>query len=371
MKSIFRRAAFRILNLSIVKEYYRQNAVFIFAVLMFSFGFLRSMEHITIIKMALKLPSLLALTFLIWALHALKVILFSLRMFESRNNEFLYHIRLFSPAKRFLAFGLMQFNLIQLTFLYALWMIKIGIEEKQFSSVLAIIFFNILLIISGIIAYEFRIKRPNAVSVTTKPVQSFLAKFRTPSYLFFIRYLFSKQPILLLSTKLFSCLVLVGICNLYPTDAYDERLLALGGLFAAAAHTVFCQHYFSFENQYLSFSRNLPLVHQQRLSSYLFAYSILLLPETIILVRNLPDGVSYIFALQLIVFILSMIFLNHHTQYINGISNDAFMQRLFFAGILFFLLIMFKIPVILMALVNFSTAIFVFQKYYYESQSES
>lgn len=364
------KGIFRILNLSIVKEYYRQNAVFIFAVLMFSFGFLRSMEHITIIKMALKLPSLLALTFLIWTLHATKVILFSLRMFESRSHEFLYHIRLFSPMKRFLAFGLMQFNLIQLSFLYSLWMIKIGIEEKQIMPVLAIIICNILLIFAGIIAYEFRIKRPNSVSVTSKPIQSFLAKFRTPSYLFFIRYLFSKQPVLLLLTKVFSCFVLVGVCNLYPTDAYDERLLALGGLFAAAAHTVFCQQYFDFEDQHLSFSRNLPLVHQQRLLTYFLSYALLLLPEIIILARNLPDGVSYIFALELIIFILSMIFLNHHTQYINGISNDAFMQRLFFAGILFLLLIMFKIPVILMALVNFSIATFVFQKYYYESQAD-
>jgi hypothetical protein len=362
---------FRILNLTIVKEYYRQNTVFIFAILMFSFGFLRSQEHITIIKMALKLPYLLALTFLVWALHTLKVILFSLRMFESKTNEFLYNIRLFSPIKRFLAFGMMQFSLIQLTFLYSLWMIKIGLEEKYYWQTLAIILYNILLILLGIVFYEYRIKRPNAINITKKPIQNFLAKFRTPSYLFFIRYLFSKQPVLLLLTKLFSCFVLVGICNLYPTDAYDERLLALGGLFAAAGHTVFCQQFFDFENHYLAILRNLPINYKERIVNYLASYSILLVPEIIILARNLPNGVNYIFALALIIFILSMIILNHHVQFINGISDDTFMQRLFFAGILFLLLIMFKIPVILMALINFSIAIFVFYKHYYESQSEN
>ena len=44
----------RILSLTITKEYYRQNAVFIFAVMMFSFGFLRAEEHKTIIKSAFK-----------------------------------------------------------------------------------------------------------------------------------------------------------------------------------------------------------------------------------------------------------------------------------------------------------------------------
>lgn len=364
MKSIF-----RILNLTIVKEYYRQNVVFIFAILMFSFGFLRSEEHKTIIKSALNLPSLLGLIFLVWALHAVKVILFTLRMFESRNNEFLYNIRLFSPMKRFLAFGMMQFNLILLTLLYSLWMIKIGIEEKQTWAVLSIALCNILLILIGIVFYENRIKRPNAVSITAKPVQNFLAKFRTSSYLFFIRYLFSKQPVLLLLTKLFTCFILVGICNLYPTDAYDERLLALGGLFVAAGHTVICQQFLYYENLYLAFIRNLPLSSKQRLLSYFYTYLLLLIPEFIVLLRNLPTDVSYFYALQLMIFILSMIYFNHHAQYINSISNDAFMQRLFFSGILFLLLIMFKIPVILMGLVNFSLAIFVFQKYYYESHS--
>ncbi len=365
MKSII-----KILNLTIVKEYYRQNIFFILVIVLLAFGFMSSLEHITLIKMALKLPSLLMLTFVIWALHAVKIILFTLRIFETKSNEFLYNIRLFPPVKRFLAFGMMQTSLLQLTLLYSLWMIKIGIEEKQYLPVLAIVLCNIVLILAGIIAYEYRLKRPNVVSFTRKPVENFLGRFRTPSYLFYVRYLFAKQPVLLLMTKFFCCLILVGMCNLYPTDDYDERLLALAGLFVAAGHTVFCQQYLSFENQHLSFTRNLPIAHKQRILSYFLTYSLLLLPEFIILLRNLPDGVSYFFALELIIFILSMIFMNHHLQYINGISNDTFMQRLFFAGILFLLLIMFKIPVILMALINFSIAIFVFQKHYYESQSD-
>jgi hypothetical protein len=362
------KSLFRIFNLTIIKEYYRQNAVFIFAVMMFAFGFLRAIEHITFIKNALKLPSLLGFVFVAWALHGLKVILFTLRMLASKQNEFLYHARLFPPYKRFLAFCVLQLSLIQLTFLYSLAMLKFGIEEKRWFSIGYIIAFNTFLIIVGALIYEYRIQRPNAEQIRSKPIQQFIARFRTPAYLFFVRYLFSKQPVLLLLTKLFCCLVLMGICNLYPTDDYDERLLALGGLFVAAGHTVFCQQYFIFENKFLLISKNLPLSYGQRLSHYLLAYLILLLPEVIVLTRNLPDNVSYIFMVLLMIFILSMIFLNHHVQYINNISHDAFMQRLFFTGILFLVLIMFKIPVILMALVNFSIAAFVFRKHYYLSE---
>lgn len=362
------KSLFRIFNLTIIKEYYRQNAVFIFAVMMFAFGFLRAIEHITFIKNVLKYPSLLGLVFVAWALHGLKVTLFTLRLLEAKQNEFLYHARLFPPLKRFLVLCLLQFSLIQLTFLYALAMIKFGIEDKQWLAVGYIIVFNIALLIIGAFIYEYRIQRPNSEQVRSKPIQQFIARFRTPGYLFFIRYLFSKQPVLLLLTKLFSCLVLMGVCNLYLTDDYDERLLTLGGLFVAAGHTVFCQQYFLFENKFLLITKNLPLNYIQRLLNYLLAYSILLLPEIIVLARNLPADVSFVYMGILVIFILSMIFLNHHVQYINNISHDAFMQRLFFTGILFLVLIMFKIPVILMALINFSIAAFVFKKHYYLSE---
>jgi hypothetical protein len=362
------KSLYRIFNLTIIKEYYRQNAVFIFAVMMFAFGFLRAIEHITFIKNALKLPSLLGFVFAAWVLHGVKVTLFTLRLLEAKQNEFLYHTRLFSPLKRFRAFCLLQFSLIQLTFLYSLAMIKFGIEDKRWFEVGYIIAFNIALVVVGALVYEYRIQRPNSEQVRSKPIQKFIASFQTPAYLFFVRYLFAKQPVLLLLTKLFCCLVLMGICNLYPTDDYDERLLALGGLLVAAGHTVFCQQYFIFENKFFLISKNLPLNYSQRLLHYGLAYLILLLPEIIVLARNLPGNVSYLYMGFLMIFILSMIFLNHHVQYINNISHDAFMQRLFFTGILFLLLIMFKIPVILMALVNFSIAAFVFRKHYFISE---
>lgn len=362
------KTLFSIFNETIIKEYYRQNAVFLFAVLMFAFGFLRAIEHITIIRSALMHPSLLALVFAIWALHAVKVTLFTLRLLESKQNEFLYHARLFPAIKRFGTFCLVQLSLIQLTFLYALAMIKFGIDEQNWLAVVYILLFNMLIVFLGATIYEYRIQRPNAEQVRSKPIQKFFAEFRTPAYLFFVRYLFAKQPVLLLLTKLFGCLILMGMCNLYPTDDYDERLLSLGGLFVAAGHTVICQQYFTFENRFLLIVKNLPLTYIKRLVSFTIAYAILLLPETIVLVRNLPDGVNYGFAGMVLVFVWSMVFLNHHVQYINGISYDAFMQRLFFTGILFLLLIMFKVPVIVITLVNIFIAILVFRKHYFKSE---
>lgn len=362
------KSLFRIFNLTIIREYYRQNTVFIFAVMMFAFGFLRAIEHITFIRNALRYPSILGAVFIAWALHGLKVTLFTLRQLEARQNEFLYHARLFPKFKRFLAFCLLQLSLIQLTFLYSLGMLKFAIEDSRWLEGGCIMACNAALIIIGAFVYEYKIGRPNSAQIKSRPIRQFMARFRTPAYLFFIRYLFSKQPVLLLITKLFCCLVLIGVCNLYPTDDYDERLLALSGLLVAAGHTVFCQQYFIFENRFLLIARNLPLSSTYRLLIYSAAYFSLLLPEIIVLARNLPAGVDYTYMIFLIMFILSLIFLNHHVQYINNVSHDAFMQRLFFTGILFLLLIMFKIPVFLMAIINFSIATYVFKKHFFLSE---
>jgi len=54
-------------------------------------------------------------------------------------------------------------------------MIKIGIEQNKIIETSAIIGFNFLLIIAGIIIYEYRIKHPNIVRVSPKPIKNFLA----------------------------------------------------------------------------------------------------------------------------------------------------------------------------------------------------
>ena len=362
------KSLLNIFNKSIVAEYYRQNMVFIFVLMLFCFGFLRAIEHITIIKLILRLPALMLFTFIVWAVYALKVSLFNLRLLESKQFEFLYQARLFPLAKRMAVFCLVMFNLLQLTFLYSLAMIKIGIDEKRYGPVGLIVLINLVLIISGALVMEYRIRRPNPEKLLPRTFQSVFSKFRTPSYLFFVRYLSARQPVLLLITKLFSMAVLLGFCYLYPTDDYDERFLAIAVLLVGASHIVFNQKYFQFEHLHLGLLRNLPLGFGKRYSGYLITYAVLLIPELLVLIKNLPGEVSYVFMIQLLIFIMSIILLMHHLHYINGISKDAFMQRLFFGGIGLFLLIMFKIPLLVLSGALLLAGGMVFRKHFYLSE---
>ncbi len=354
----------KILYLTIVKEYYRQNAVFIFAVLMFAIGFLRGNEHLAIINEALRSPFVLSCIFLIWILYAVKVTLFTLRFLSQRSSEFLYHLRLFPTSKRILAFMNLQFSLVQLVFTYAVLMTGKGILEKTWWAVMAIVLVNLGMVVAGALVYEYRIKRPNSHQDTTRQYVSLA--FTTPQFLFFPRYLLTRQTVLLLITKSFTAFVLMGICYLYPTDDYDIRLISLGCLLAAFSQSVILQSLHFFERMHFSIYRNMPVSGLRWFLNYLLTLAVILLPEAVVLVRNFPAGLDMTDGLIQFLFLLSVtVMLWHYQVFIAG-NNESGFQVVFFSGVTLAILVMFKIPVWAFSVVGLVLAYLVLKRRFYE-----
>lgn len=334
----------KILYLTIVKEYYRQNAVFIFTVLMFAIGFLRGNEHLAIINEALRSPFILFCIFLIWILYAVKITLFTLRFLSQRSNEFLYHLRLFSVSKRILAFMNLQFSLVQLVFTYAVLMIGKAILEKTWWAILAIVLVNLGMVVAGALVYEYRIRRPNSRQDVVR--KYFSLNLVTPQFLFYPRHLLTQQTVLLLITKTFTAFVIMGVCYLFPTDDYDVRLISLGCLLAAFSQSVILQNLHFFERMYFDIYKNLPLAGLRWFLKYLLTLTVILLPEAVVLARNLPAGVSVTDGLIQFVFLLSVaVMLLHYQIFVAGNKESGF-QVVFFSGVALAILIMFGIPVL-------------------------
>ncbi|WP_367915487.1 hypothetical protein [Leadbetterella sp. DM7] len=332
----------RILYLTIVREYYRQNAIFIFAVLMFAIGFLRGNEHLAIINEALRSPFILSCIFLLWILYALKVTLFALRFLSQRSSEFLYHIRLFSPAKRIWAFMNLQFSLIQLAFTYAVLMIGKGILEKTWWAILAIVVVNLVVVVAGALVYEYRIRRPNSRQDVTRKYANL--SFTTPQFLFYPQYLLTRQTVLLLITKSFTAFVIMGVCYLYPTDDYDIRLISLGCLLAAFSQSVILQNLHFFERMYFDMYRNMPVSGLRWFLNYLLTLAVILLPEAVVLARNFPAGPGLADGVLQFVFLFSVtVVLLHYQIFVAG-NNESGFQVVFFSGVLLAILVMFRIP---------------------------
>lgn len=354
----------KILYLTIVKEYYRQNAIFIFTVMMFAFGFLRANEHLAIINQALRSPFILSCIFLLWILYAVKVIFFGLRFLSLRSSEFLYHIRLFPPRKRVLAFMNLQFSLIQLTFIYALLMVGKGVVERNWWAILAIGVVNFVIVVAGALVYEYRIRRPNGRQDVSR--RYFGLNFITPQFLFYPRYLLTRQTVLLFITKSFTAFVLMGVCYLYPTDAYDIRLISLGCILAAFSQSVILQHLHFFERMYFDIYKNMPVTGFRWFLNYLLTLTIILLPEAVVLARNFPAGLTMADGLMQFFFLISVTMLLLHYQIFVAGNNESGFQTVFFSGVTLAILIMFKIPAWLFAGAGLIAAYLILKKRFYE-----
>jgi hypothetical protein len=357
-----------ILQKTIVAEYYRQNVVFYGGILLFAAGILRSSEHIKIGRLIVAHPSLLWLTGLIWALHTLKITLFTLRLFQNKSYEFLYYLRLFSRIKRFWLLINIQFLLILPTFFYSVFLGYLALETKNYSSIFQLLMANILFILVGFWAYDYRLKRPNTEAVLKNSFQKIIPPFRTLPCFFYLRFLFSKQAILLLLTIFWGVFVMLGVCNLYHTDDYDGRLLAIGGLFVVGGMIPIGQQFYAFEFLHLSFFRNLPLKILQRFLLIIISFLLVLLPVCVVIFNNLPHEISYFWAFSLILFILSFCQLLYSLNFIALSDKDNHWHLIFALIILFFILIMFKIPMLLLAIINYSVSFIIFKKQFYLSE---
>lgn len=353
----------RILYLTIVREYYRQNAIFIFVVLMFAIGFLSGREHMAIINQALHVPFVLGCIFLIWVLYAVKATLFTVRFLSQRSSEFLYHIRLFPPRKRIWAFMNLQFWLIQLSFTYSVLMLGIGVVEKTWGAVLAIVLINTGLIVAGAWVYEYRIKRPNSRQDVVR--KYFSLNLTTPQFLFYPRHLLTQQTVLLLITKAFSAFVLMGACYLYPTDDYDIRLISLGCLLAAFSQSVILQNLHFFERMYFEIYKNMPVSGLRWFLNYLLTLAVILFPEAVVLARNFPAGLSPADGLVQFFFLLSVtVMLLHYQVFVAG-NNESGFQVVFFSGLTLAILVMFKIPVWAFSCAGLMAAYLVLKRRFY------
>lgn len=354
-----------ILYKTIVAEYFRQNVVFYAAILFFAGGMLRANEHIELGKLIVASKTLMFFTFLLWFLHTIKVTLFTIRLLNTKNYEFLFHLRLFSLQKRFFLLSNIQFSLILPTFIYSLFLIYLAFTTQNFASIFYIILINAFFIFGGVWFYDLQLKKPNTESKISASLTNILPKFRTLPYFFYVRYIISKQPVLFLLSLLWGVFVLNGVCQLYFTDDYDERLLAIGGLFVVGGIIPNGQFFFDLEFSKLSFIRNLPISIFQRFSLIVFSFFLTFIPFALTLFRNIPSDVGYLWVISLLCSMVSINTLIYLLNFINFEDTDNYWKTVFMLIIVFFVLIMFKVNVLFMAMLNFAWSYFIYQKRYF------
>jgi hypothetical protein len=357
-----------ILRKTLIVEYYRLNTGFLFLVLMFAFGILRPEDHIALSAYVFASPFLLVLVFVFFAFYHLKTVFFVRQRLLWDSHDFLYQLVLIPKWQRWAALLYVQFMLWLPVVIYAGFVGYYGWKIGQRAAVIATSCYLVLMPLTGIAAYEYRLFRPNPDTKLSAFSGYLNRRFTKPYWSYFLLYLFKDNPVLLFLTKGFTCFIVLGVCKIYPTDSYDERLLSLGALTIGLVHSVLLLHLYEFEHLQLPLLRNLPLTLPQRAAQYFLLFAFLLLPETLFLVRYLPKDVSWLYAIQHWGFMMGLLWLIFGRFLQRHYIMDTLLRQAFYAFFSGFFLVMFHVPAGILTVIALLLGLWLFQRFYYQSE---
>jgi hypothetical protein len=363
------------LTKTFVYSFYRQNALGLAVVGLVAGGFMRYEEHSAMAQAAAASPFLLALYGLLWAAYTLLTARFVVH--QIGTYDVLLHLRLFPTWRRWGALGLVQAKLLLPVIAYAIFMSREASKVQQPWVGWAVLGTLGLLITGSLLSYDYALRHPHPVRPWAGWLAGLRRRYHTPYLLFGLRHLLANFATVFWRTKIASSLVWLGILKLYATDHYqinlmrtpdyDLRLIGLGALLVGLGHASVLYELYAFEHQRLALYRNMPVAGWVRWGRYVAQFGLLLLPETVLFLANLPVNEPIWLSVWALVFGLSLmavqqgLFLRLHRPLGRSLPH------LYILLTAYFLLIMFRVPLWALAGLNLLAAAALFRRYYGQS----
>jgi len=348
--------------ISTVSEFFKQRAGMFFVFIGILFGFLSGSEHHAFAAFFLTDPFGMLYLFLIWLVYTLLCIHFLLNLWKQPEYVFVYHTRLWSNALRLRRFGIMALGFFQPLLYYGIYMLSIAIQDKLLHRIGPVIPFYVLLSLAVILSAEWRIRNPR-LFVNKKQGMGSWQFPRPTSWVFWsLEWLFREKGVTLLVCKAGAALVTVCTLIYYSTDTYDLRLPAVGLSLGYLLNIGLSYELFQWESAVWLWSRSLPFSVNARFLRTLLLHMIIILPETLIALRY--NMLTFLELIQLYCLGFSILMLFHVYLYKkNGLLEDT-MQAVLLGFIGLTLLILYKIPILIIALVLLVFSYFMYRKWY-------
>jgi hypothetical protein len=336
----------KVINRCLAVEFYRQNAAFFGLLFLIIFGFIRASEHVAIGSFLVANPATLLLLYAIWIAYEVKVLFFVIPATAKKENNFLSAFVLFTFRDKIKSIIPTTLALLLPIIAYAAFLITLALRHQFYLAIAS------LLLVFTVSAFglSFLIfKRLNNIHVEKGFIQiPVFGKFARPSWLFFIEYLFRKEPVLLILSKAYSCLVIIGTSSLYHTDQYDLRLMATGILLSFTGNTSILHKFNWFNYHEMKFGLNLPLSFIKFYLAYYLTFTILLLPEFIVIFRYYPITLQIGDIAGLIFFGFGLCMVIYSMLLLKQLELSDFTVRVFWLIVISTFLILFSIhPLIL------------------------
>lgn len=355
----------------LAKEFYRTNAGFFLLVVGICFGFLRGAEHIALAQYFISSPILLIVPVFTWLLYALKIILFNDAAMKKDANQFLYISATLPTLTLSTSLAMVSLQQLMPAILYGGFLAAMAYANNQLQVIpeviIALTFFALLIIAR----LRWTILHINQEKKTGLIIHKLTTWFARPYVLFYPEWIVRAQPLMVFGTKVFASLIIIGVSRLYDFDTYDERLFDMGCMLAFSFNLLLVFYYQRFENFHFSMMRSLPIALPQRLINFIFIFIILQMAEIGSMINYLPSGVTVFHTIFLILFGLSIDLMFYAGMHFRDRTMESFVNRLFFMTIAWIVLILFQVPIVLMAVVQIVLATMIYRKYFYRFEFDA
>jgi hypothetical protein len=359
------KALIKVFTAVFVRDFFRINVGFFFVCTGICFGFLSGREHLALAQSFISSFFLFLIPLSVWILYLLKVINFNTLSFVRKENSFFYTARILPHSSLWICLLIVAVYQLLPILLYAAFLVAVAIQQNQLSSVTLICLSVSILTLCIAYRLYLNILYPSQEKKVGY-LKNWLDQWITKPYSwFFPEWILRTQPLLVIGTKLFASLLIVGVARLYSFDEYDERLLAMGSTLAFAANLAIVYYYHRFENFHLRIVRSLPFSLPSRVSFFLLVIGLLSLPEWGVLITYFPKALPLVDLILIALVGYSIYFLGYAYLFRTDITLEKFIGRIFTAAFFLVIAILFKVPVLLIALVLFSCGYFIYKNNFY------
>ncbi|MCX6204838.1 MAG: hypothetical protein NTZ19_01120, partial [Bacteroidetes bacterium] len=181
-------------------------------------------------------------------------------------------------------------------------------------------------------------------------------------------YIWQERKLMFLLTKIFTLVYLYGFIQFYEPYRYDIRPVLLSFLLIITAHGTLIYQIRNFENEYLLFTRNLPIGILKRFFQSIGLYLVLMLPELLFVWKGFPLHFSLIDYAQIILIVLSLPAFLHAILYTSIMNGDEYLKIVFALITTLFFLILYDLGILVFVFVLILAFVF-FYFHFYEFES--
>lgn len=361
---------FKILQQVLVNHFYKVNTgFFLFGFfVLFGLPYQPLSFHLSLISGIVQSQVFLWVVMVGWLFYCAKCIDYITRQIAGPRQNFLFCLNNLSVKTTYLYLLLVQFFVYLPVFIYAIIIVVKATTVHAWAIGAEVILFTTAALMAPAYLYLLAVQKRKLYKSFSLP-QVFTFHFTKPLFSFPLFYLWYERKQMLLVTKVFTFGLLYLFIHLYQPDHADVRPLLLCLLLVGGAHSSIVFQVRAFEEEYLGFSRNLPITTLARFAGMLLMYAILILPESL----YVCTGYGIHFALhdypQIVLLFVSLPVIFHITLLLEATNTDQFIRIVFgILAALFFVLLYNPGIVLPLALLALSFALFAAYYYTFEQK---